>query len=369
MIPIHIRRLIPRLSSDPVVKSVKYGHWFILVKFRSGINEAWLLGDGIGHERPRYRFKFVPGHSDPAPIRTQYEVEPKDPEAELKRSHKILEYKLYKKACFIEQRLAVHRFLHDLVTRGPTRLWYPNVALLNDYRRLVKLNTRRHWSKGELVAAMIQQSRNQGSPGKTIMEHFFEIEKMAGPRGFLKDRWRPFLLYKIIKKLLGHRSDLTRQAVTRCLMMDERCGPKIIAPGTYLAMLRRCGISPHSVLDVAPTLGNKILAAAAVGAKVYRYVGEIKQSHRDLAKFLSIGIEAQSDQVNDVAFVDVNLQPVDTQIEPKCRHLFRVVTRDTEGQGYISSFNVIAGSHLIRRSPHLGRLYNKVLYYRLNKNR
>lgn len=345
---IRFRKFVASLRQHLLIKQVKIHFNSIDVIFTTGITERWLMSSGRLFDSRRYEFTFEPGESEPVPIRTQFETEPGDPDEALKRKHPMIMFKEFKKACFVERRLAIQRFITEVLKGGWQKLWYPQEALSADLQRLVNTPQWRHWTpEDELHAVPALWYRNKAAPGRIILEHFNELSCLPGAKGTYIDGWKPKYLYRTCLKLLASKVDITRSAATRLLNSTLRFGPKVVTPGAYLCLLRRFGLQPAVVVDFKPGFGAKLLASAAAGARIYLVRGEVPSAIQRMADFLGVVARPFDGQPCDVAFADDDLKPFEGE-DPAvdAEHLFLCTKIQREG---VDNFPVVVVPHAVRR--------------------
>jgi hypothetical protein len=352
VIPLHIRDLAYQLSSHPFVKHVKIRNFCLDVQFITGITERWLTCDHDVTDVRRHTFKYAKSEVVPVRIHTEFETEPGDPFASEKKEHPIIQYKEFVKGSFLERRMVIHKFIMQLCGPGWRRIWFPEEALLDDFRNLLKLSSERFWHGDVLLAVGAIGIKNEGAPGRMLMEHFFDTGIDPGRKGTYDDGWVASKLYKAAKRILKGQGDLTRYIMARAVN-QQGYGPRIVTPGAYLAILKKFSLSPASVLDACPMFGGKLIAAAAVGARVYRCPNPQPEAEA-LAKFLGIKVERYTNQPCDVAFIDKDFYP--TNILPgHHKHVFRCVDAPRPG---IEQFQVMVTPYALR-----ARILNTILHF------
>jgi hypothetical protein len=269
-------------------------------------------------------------------------------------------YREFKKGCFVERRLAIQRFITEVMKDGWQKLWYPRSILCADFDRLVATPQWRHWTPdGELHAVAALWYRNHAAPGRIILEHFNDLSSLPGHFGTYVDGWKPKYLYQACLKLLKSKVDMTRSAMTRLLNSTLRFGPKVVTPGAYLCILRKFDIKPTVVADFKPGFGAKLLASAAAGAKTYLVREPIPEAIRKMAEFLDVDVQPYVNQSCDVAFADDDLKPFE-EGDPgvDAGHLFLCA-----GVPYpdVDNFPVVTVPHAVRRVQ--GIIPHTMLHY------
>ena len=357
---IRFKRFVISLRQHLLVKQVKIHFNSIDVIFTTGVVERWLMTSDRLLDKKRYEFVFEPGESDPVPIRTQFEIEPGDPEEPLKRKHPMIMFKEFRKACFVERRLAIQRFITEVLKGGWQKLWYPDDILCKDFDRLKATPQWRHWTPdGELHAVAALWYRNSAAPGRIILEHFNELSSLPGAKGTYVDGWKPKYLYQACLRLLESKVDITRSAMTRLLNSTLRFGPKVVTPGAYFCLLRQFEIQPIVVADFKPGFGAKLLASAAAGAHKYLVREPIPEAIRKMAEFLDVDVQPLEGQSCDVAFADDDLKPFgegDPGVDAE--HLFLCVVSPRDG---VDNFPVVVVPHAVRRVQ--GIIPHTMLHY------
>jgi hypothetical protein len=389
MIDFNIKRLVARLRENPIVKKIQIRFCSIIVTFSTGAVEEWIYSrpgdddDGRKIRFKRHVFRCELGNSDPVPIRLKYEIEPDDPEGDRKANCPIIMYREFKKACFVEQRLSVQRFIIGLVKEGWKRQWYPVSELLNDFKRIEydrnHVSKRKHWVGDMLYATSSLGYKNQAMPGRLIMEHFWDLSNLPGRTGTFRQGWTYDVLYMACIKLLKFKCDLSKPAMTRLLNSYYGYGPRIISPGPYCGIITKFDIKSDSVVDSYAGFGSKLIASAAKGASSYFTLTQPSPEILAIGQFLGVNVSKYSGQTCDVAFLDRNLLPLNCSLPKVQAKNYFVCTSDGQpiqpgvasADGIhileplgdlIGKFEVSYVTHALRQT--LGIAPNTMLHYR-----
>jgi hypothetical protein len=360
---IRAKRLAYQLKDNPIVVRAEVNLVGIDVKFITGVTERWRFGDRHYQkirDRKFYTFAFIEGESEPVPIRAEFETEPDDLHISEKSRHLVLAYEDFTKASFLQQRLALHRFVHELTRGGWQRIWYPDAALWEDFERVRALERQpwRHWCGGTLFTTPAmgywhhgRRRRASATPGRKLIEHFIDLSHIPGRLSTYAESWRARKIFWLVTRFLAEKRDVTRSAIVRAMRWYQiGAGPRICAPGAYFCMVRQGGIIPRAVVDVHAGLGSKIVAAAAIGADAYLTVEPLDGQRAALARFLGLETGTYAGQLCDVAFVDQDLHPYEGSVAHlRARHLF--IVRGAGGYPLgqpDDEFNVMTDPHTAR---------------------
>ncbi len=301
---------IHALMKHSLVEEVHENCYFISIKFTTGIWENWMTTSGSGHtvgvkahhqKRPfRFPFPARPPYYTARKLRNhrEFESSPFDDDYNVRSKLFILEYKRYRKARFIDQRLMVHALIKNLMEEGWVDPVYPKSSITSDWKDTKDGDVSCHLRGGELYL--------YGSkfPGRHIIESYLPYgTHVSQGRSSLVDAWTPANLHRVIRVLLDKRKDVTRHNIVKKLNVSRfsLAGPRFISVGCYRIMFQKLQLAPKVISDWRPDFGGKMLLAAAIGADYYA-----DQAWVDVAK--DNGIE-------DLLGIKIGREPVRSSVD------------------------------------------------------
>jgi hypothetical protein len=227
-------------------------------------------------------------------------------------AHIIIPRKQWQEASFIEQRLAVHEFARQIVTRGWIWPSYPDHVITEELQRLQNLNQAKYMLKGGIFNAFPPYGIYP-PPGRRLLEHFFDISELwdivSSPR------WTLVCLNALTKKkkIPYHTHNFFR-ITTEVMPQYSKQTPTTQDPGLYAILFKRLGIRGR-VLDLSPNQGSRALGCALSGL-VYSTEQNDKMDtaiDRGFCEFTGLRYEQHDGSPADLVILDNDLRDCSIQ--------------------------------------------------------
>lgn len=264
LITIWEKTLIHRLRQCPTVKRVYVREGYLHVRYRDYFWENYYTIKRERLKRPWTYYEIDPQKARLDKIPAVYPEYGTDMEGKiLYPAHIALSRADLKTASLLEQRVAVHEFVRQIVTRGWPEYTYPDEVLAEDLKRVRNFNVTNYLENGGFTAIA---KRLRQPPGKKLMLNFFDFS------AFWEYLRKPRIALRLCNQLLAKTVPFNVTNMLQLLSSNEgqvvpaTWGKRIAIPdaSVYCAVFRNLGIK-GSVLDVSVGLGNRAVACAASG--------------------------------------------------------------------------------------------------------
>jgi hypothetical protein len=260
------RRFVAELLKQPIVSKVRQQVGSIHVRFYSYFWENYYTDKPPKRPKRPYIYFKVTSESTRIkrvpPVHYEYgtdmEGKPYYP------AHIAISRADFNKATFIEQRLAIHTFMREIVMRGWIWPSYPPEELAKDLEAIRNANPAKYMENGGFTAIPKPGPRNP--PGRKLMLHYFDTSiywlSISHPR----------VLVRYMNRMAKRQCDinflnlLLRVGANENSIWKYRIPPRLPDPVCYHTLYKRLGFT-GTILDVSCGFGNKAIAAAAAGLK------------------------------------------------------------------------------------------------------
>lgn len=172
----------------------------------------------------------------------------------------ILRYEDWAEASFYSQRLAIQELLLTLLLRGYVPIEFPRDELEKDLERLWETDVWHHYTRAGVFYISGVTSRLPA--GRKIIEQFTSWTE--GELESAKVLWhRPRPLFVAVKRVLKHKTDVTRHSIINaaCKAYRSRFYSRALSPDIYRAIFKRFEIRNQIIADPYPGFGAKAIAA------------------------------------------------------------------------------------------------------------
>lgn len=308
--------LIARLRKQPTVRRVFVREGYIHVRFMDYFWENYYTKPVPHPKRPYTYFRI---NADNSKIRRIPAVYPEygvdlDGKA-LHPAHICLSRPDLEQATMIEERLAIHEYARQIVTRGWVQPSFPDGVLHEDLDRVRNFDLPKYLENGGFTA--FPKLGQMSPPGRKVMMNFFDFSAfwdiLSRPQmvvRFLNTLARRTVKFNFFNLLLtvGANED----AVIR-----RKSSVSIPDPVVYAAIFRRLKLE-GTILDVNVGMGNRAVAAAVSGLRYTTgdpaFEGAMQ---RGFPEFTGLEFDPYVGQQVDVALYDEGFKPPDmTKVLP-----------------------------------------------------
>lgn len=326
-IPLWTRRVIDRLRRQDVVRTVRLRSDHIHVRFRNYYWESYYFKNMPERHVPRtYAISEDISQLENVPaVRLEFENE--IGVNEQYPAHVIIQRKDWKKASFLEQRVAIHQFAWFLNQRGWVHPKYPPRIIESDWQQLS--NTPLPKYLADNIFHAYPRVGGRGSAGIRIIEHFFGLEELSP---VFKSGKR---MVMALTALATRRSLLNTHNIIRASNIDLPKYNRILRlydPAVYRWVFHKLGIT-GTVLDLYPNFGHRTIACALAGLRYTTVITPRLQRAIDngFDKFLGLEIEPYEGQTVDCVLSDNDFgkTPIETAMEyaSKTKRIIHYVPR------------------------------------------
>jgi hypothetical protein len=231
----NLRMIMKILREDPLVQSCKYSHNRIRVIFKTGLRELW-------YHKPDYGPKYIPEE----PFGKSPRVRAQKDQYGLSKKLYYIKYKDWKKACFFEQRMSLHRLM-DRYLRDFEGDFYTVDDLYTD---LEDIRSRTFILNNTLYLR-----------GK-IVPYGFRLAGLAGLYSRAREYWTAQYMIRCFRRCLKLHMEMNK--ITIMWWIFKLSGGKFVNPIVYMDIIRYFGLSGMSIADPSPT-PSKAIAATLMG--------------------------------------------------------------------------------------------------------
>lgn len=269
-------------------------------------------------------------------------------------AHIIIKPNQWKKASFLEKRLALHEMTRTINRRGWVPLDFPQRILEEDLEKYRWVNPAKYLN-GDVFDAFPQIG---SSPGYSILYHFFGLEEFWD-----KFLFSPKRVMNVLNKIAESTNDITTREIIRmaCVHYSKPydLNMRTFDSRVYSIILQRLGIR-GAVLDLHPAFGQKAMACALAGVKYLTPPDERFQRAIDagFADFIGLNYEVYDGGpvdliINDKNFGDISLQDA-LQYASQTKNMLHFVKRTEKSQilGKVKPTRTIKiRAEMFRKSP------------------
>lgn len=336
------RKAVQRVRDSPIVEDIERHYNHLIIKFKTGIKETWLLRKGIS-KRFIYVFprsRHFTEHQIPKYLEYNRNIIDHDYKEVL--PYFLIQYVDFKKAGFCEVRIRIHELITELMEEGWINPQYTREALDNEKRKLLEcdrttISRKNGWMNPHRKGVRI---------GHLILSHFYDWgEYSQGYRISMKEAWEnPLTHYYSINKLIKSKKDITRSNLIQAMETHpgrKICGPLMTSVAFYKDIISRIlKLKKPKILDLSPMWGSKLLATWVLNGSYYHnndFEPFVKASN-GLSEYLNIPIYTadKSTKVDLTIISDLNCTDPKHIIQciSKYRHNSRFII------GFVSYYNV-----------------------------
>lgn len=289
------RKLIFGLEQLDIIRKVYYRSDHIHVRFKHRVWESYYL-----NRTGKRRFYSYNVTSDDCrllcipEIARQYE---EDFDSYEYAAHICINRNEFDNASFLEQRMAIHRFCYQIVSRGWIWPKYPIEILETELTRIQDMRYEKYICTGGFTA--FPKCGIRPAPGRRIIEHFFDIDEI----------WPVIRSAKrtttILNRLAGKAVPFDTHNFLRAAIVGRI---RIVDPVFYVALFKRLGIT-GTVLDLTPNHGSRAIACAVAGIE-YRALRDdrlLRAINNGFADFVNLKYEMYDGGKVDLVICDNDL--------------------------------------------------------------
>lgn len=260
---IWVRKAIHNLKNQDIVRRVYLRDDHIHVRFMNFFWESYYIEMPKRKKRIPHSFSITKEEAKLEKVPpTVLEYESSMDGTELYPAHVTIRRKEWKKASFLEQRLALHEFTRVINRRGWVWPTYPDKVIEAELERLRNSNQAKFMDKGVFTAHPRYGRRE--TAGFRIIEHFFGLEPLW--EAVFKSPKRTMRVMNELSKLNSRINFHNAIRVACYHNSDPSWKIKIYDPGMYTWIFKRLGLK-GTVLDLYPNNGHRAIACAVSGLK------------------------------------------------------------------------------------------------------
>lgn len=255
------RKLVLKLKQQPIVKHVLSREGLINVRLRNSLSDTYYVLPTT--KKPCYnRIKLADFKLENVPLiyhEYGYDIygEPIFP------AHIAISRTDLNNSSILEQRMAIHEFTRQIITRGWIWPKFPQQTIEDDFAMIKELKLD-NYRKGNIYTTL--DNTPTAHIGRKIMMHFFDLKQFYG---LLK---KPSMTFRLLNWML----EKTRTRINLFHLMLHaaanegkfekryRHTVKIQAPGLHYTIFKNLGLE-GTMLDVSIGLGERAVACAAAG--------------------------------------------------------------------------------------------------------
>lgn len=206
-----------------------------------------------------------------------------------------------KKATLVEQRLAIHEYARQIITRGWIQPSFPPEVLQEDYDKISNTLVDRYINNEGYTA--FPKFGTKVASGRKLMMHFFDFSPfwsiLARPQKVI--RYLNFLAQKSVKFNLYN---LLMVVASGQNILPSRMIPNLPSPAIYTAIFKHLKLQ-GTLLDINVGFGNRAVAAASAGLKYTTADPKFSFAlERGFPLFTGLDYEPYSNQQVDIAIYD-----------------------------------------------------------------
>jgi hypothetical protein len=258
------RRLVGQLKEQAIVSKVHQYTNYIHVRYYDYFWDNFHVGPRKKHvKRPYTYFRITPENSRLKRVPPVHYEFGTDIEGKAEHpAHIAISRADFNKSSVVEQRLAIHEFCRQIITRGWIWPSYPAAELARDLERVQNANPAKYMERGGFTAIPKPGPRNP--PGRKLMLHYFDTSV------YWECLKHPKLVVKYLNRMAKRTCDLNlfnlilRVAANDGFYRKYKIPPRLPDPVAYSVMFKRLGFT-GKILDVSCNMGNRAVAAAATG--------------------------------------------------------------------------------------------------------
>lgn len=328
-VKIWVRELLVRLRALESVKRVELRSNIIKIKFKNSNSEKYAIDKVMSNRFRLYkkdcRIKTIP--------QTVFQYETNVDGSEYYAAHIHIPKRTFKKASFIERRLALQEFATVISKREYIHPRYPIDIITHDYRRMYDEVAINACIKRNMFTAYPLVDGKNARPGFKLIAHFFGLQSMW--ESILKD---PRKVIKILNRICQSNVEVNTNNVMKATFrvfrnyVPDRV--KIYDPRMYIKLLRSLNVT--SVLDLHPGYGYRAMACAVMGIKYYTIPTPKFNIAIDngLAEFIRLDYHVYNGESVDCVLSDNDLTDSSIQytmeFASKAKRMFQFVKRDSK---------------------------------------
>lgn len=284
-LPPVFRPVIEKVKEHPAVESVKIRYERIIVKFKDGITESWLIRPG----KQWWNRHVVPSSDwfkSDVKIVNKYESSMFDEEwNELVKAHFVIGRKNILQSGFCNVRLKIHSLILSLAEDGWVDFKHPDDVIFADFEKVKKANKKKFIMSVRWIRHI---STSVVPPGFNIITQCSDWGNVGSPT--FKEAWsNKRLLCRVINNLVKRKKPITRDNISRCMAKFGWAGVKVANPAFYASLFQEFfRIKKPIVLDVCPDIGSKAIGVKSIDGTYYyvdsnpifaksmdRYIGDL----------------------------------------------------------------------------------------------
>jgi hypothetical protein len=232
----------------------------------------------------------------------------------IKQPHISINRSKFNQSSLLEQRLAVHEFCRQVTQRGWIWPEYPMCVLRDELSKTRKFKETKYMRDGTF--SIFANNGHQPAPGRKIIEHFFDLSEYSHIFN------SPRMVMKMLNELAARR-DL-KFDIHNMLRIFSHGGAsitgkyptfRIFDPIVYSVIFKRMGIK-GPILDIAPGLGNKSIAAAINGIKYFTIPTNnfSKAIEKGFAEFCELDYQPWNSDKVELLLYDNNFERPDMSV-------------------------------------------------------
>ncbi len=306
------KKFINELQQQPIVSKIRVRTNYYHVHFRDYFYDNYSIKPYPNRKRPHTYFELDPTNCRIEKIPLVYPEYGVDVDGKaLYPAHIALSRADLAQASIVEQRLALHEYTRQIVTRGWIWPAFPEAIVQADFEQVCASAIATYEMNGGFTSRM-----GYAQPGRKVLMQFFDFSRywsyLRRPR--LAVRFASILLAKTTIDFNFYNLLTT---VTRNPTWMRTPTTPIPNPAVYTAIFRKLGFQ-GTLLDVAVGLGTRAVACAAAGLRYTSADPAINPAlERGFEQFSGLIYEPYTGQKVDVAIYDEGfIAPDMTKIMP-----------------------------------------------------
>lgn len=301
---------IPKLRKQSVVRRVYVREGYIHVRYRNYFWENYYTRAVPHPKRPYTYFKITSENSRIKKVPLVYPEYGVGLEGEAKfPAHICLSRADLESATMIEQRLAIHEYARQIVSRGWIWPEFPEEVIHEDFAKVKNSEHTKYMENGGFTA--FPRAGRLSPPGRKVMMHYFDFSRfwavLSRPQmvvrflNTLARRTVKFNLFNFLLTVAANEGAVIRRTAT----------PNIPDPVVYSVIFKKLKLQ-GTLLDINVGLGNRAIAAAVAGLTYTTPDSAFDHAlNRGFIEFSGLEFQPYQDQEVDVALYDEGFRTPD----------------------------------------------------------
>lgn len=307
---IWVRKMIHNLENTEIVRKVHLRSNHVHVRFMNYFWESYFIDRSKEARKIPHSFPITKSDAKLTSVPATYtEYESDIRTQEDYPAHISIRKQDWKKASFLERRLALQEFTRIINRRGWIQPKYPRHIIEADFERIQKSVHSKFIKK--CVFTAYPQYGNKEYPGLRIIEHFFDLSELW---------WvfkSPKRTMKVLNRLMDSNSQINLHNTIRTACFTSLIKPniKLYDPGVFIWLFKRLNIT-GTVLDLYPNNGHHAMACAVAGLKYMTIPTEKFTSGIDngFAEFIGLDYEPYDGRKVDLVLSNNDFRTTDVNI-------------------------------------------------------